>query len=684
MIDLTIEALAASVILLTVYIVSAKLKNGKKLKVNVLLAIPAALFGLALYYAGYLFFFGAAPGGALTFRIVLNSALRSIFSTVRMFLGNDDYSVFSGAADSLADPLYLALFWICHVLALAATVSTVLSVFGKRLITVIVRFFSFGKKRYVICGVNEKSLCFGQNVMSAAGKSLVIYIDENAGETQRQRIFEFGGVFLDEDIFRSDALNLKAVRRAGFGRLGFCPELRVMAFTESDVTNFVIAAGLLQAPEACSEKLKGLYVYTDSSDVISQLEAKNKAKTNLVCFTEEDLAARKLLAANPLYKQLEPGRDKETLTLVILGFGSTGRHILQKALYSGQFVNSAFTAHVFDKRMSELEGTFRHDYPELFNSQKNGITIRLHPHAIGSSALYAELESVLEKEGIDHVVACLGDDNLNLAVISEMKRFMRSSNSRAVFSAHITDKRFSHFRNAEDINKIDIFGDYDDIFTQDIIVHEEMDLLAKAVNASYQFADLAKAGREELNKKSAESWHEQSTHIKNSNRAAAAFIRAHLYVLGLELITKKESRLAARPPLTGEEFEDLFFDRVTGAVTPVGQAAGQTEHLRWNAFHYTYGWTELPIDEVTTYASRIDEKKKKHACLVGWDTLPLVGDTIMAFEAAHGLAGDKAKYDFRKKDINAVAKIHDIIQVYNSDNCIHGFDDKELCIVRRL
>jgi len=77
------------------------------------------------------------------------------------------------------------------------------------------------------------------------------------------------------------------------------------------------------------------------------------------------------------------------------------------------------------------------------------------------------------------------------------------------------------------------------------------------------------------------------------------------------------------------------------------------EHLRWNAFHFSNGWTTLAendLPDYPKYKDRQNEKIKKHACLVGWDDLEKLG-TIL----------DK---DLKNLDMVTVENIYDFI----SDN----------------
>lgn len=49
------------------------------------------------------------------------------------------------------------------------------------------------------------------------------------------------------------------------------------------------------------------------------------------------------------------------------------------------------------------------------------------------------------------------------------------------------------------------------------------------------------------------------------------------------------------------------------------------EHRRWNAFHYSRGWTRLPVadlsEEEREQCTTKHKKEKRHTCLVEWEEL---------------------------------------------------------------
>lgn len=670
-----------ALLILSVYLGLCYLLKKKPGIKGVLFAVTS-VFGFFLYLFGYTYYFNASD---LTGYI--KSALRALFSVLRMYFMNDDYSVISTNAELdsvLFSPIFQIPFWACHILAPITTVLAVIAVFGKKLRSMLRTLFSTHKERYIIYGVNSKSLCLAQNIMTGDdGKNhmkdrrLVIFIDENADDICKEKIEKIGAIILDETIFTGDSINEKAIHKAGLRKHTFHKSVYVFAFSDSEIVNSVITSDVLQYAEKCNfsnEYLKGIFVHTDSDMIINDLEVKLKLihenrRYSLKYFCEEELSARKLFIDKPLYKCLnfdsntglplpKEGLDKPRLTFMILGFGVCGRHILRKAIMNAQFEGCEFKAIVLDCNMNALKGEFINRYPGFFDKEcPNHIDIEFKPMNVGSVNFYKLLDnSIIDMEyqqisKIDYIVSCLGDDHKNLEVISDIKSYFirKSVIALPAMVAHIADNKYQLLSTVEDeIEKITVYGSYDSIFTHEIVVGEEMDRLAKIVNL-FAYKD--------------KEWKQLTTLEKNSNRAVASFMGAYLYIMGFELVNGEQKRkLEEKGTLVTviderelvPYFEELKKQSKGSKVTPILDNLGITEHLRWNAFHFANGWTLKPLNEVKDNDSRKDTEKKRHACLVSWEGLKQLGE-ILCYD----------KNYYTKYNRANVANIYEIIKEYN-------------------
>ena len=146
-----------------------------------------------------------------------------------------------------------------------------------------------------------------------------------------------------------------------------------------------------------------------------------------------------------------------------------------------------------------------------------------------------------------------------------------------------------------------------------------------------------------------EKWVGCDSFSKMSSRASADFIPAFIRAAGL---SADEVMAGNWPP-----------------ASDVLEALGETEHLRWNAFHFVMGYSPMSDEafdkRAEAYRERIsggkpgirlskDSENRTHACLIPWDKLDRLSEkesTITGHEV-----------DYKKYDINNVLIIPDILK----------------------
>ena len=192
-----------------------------------------------------------------------------------------------------------------------------------------------------------------------------------------------------------------------------------------------------------------------------------------------------------------------------------------------------------------------------------------------------------------------------------------------------------HMRNQSNLlNEVDesgiykhikFFGEYESIFTDEIIINEELDTVAKKINEHYNLQE--NVNKESIGKPSVGNWSKLDLFYKNSNRDVAAHLNTKLALIGYEISNGKELSYFN---------EDLTLDNYTN-ITKIENLL-QIEHLRWNAFHFVNGWTgftSVDIENIKVknnnkldYSDRKDKRNRKHACLVSWEELNDVSTTF--------------------------------------------------------
>ena len=127
-------------------------------------------------------------------------------------------------------------------------------------------------------------------------------------------------------------------------------------------------------------------------------------------------------------------------------------------------------------------------------------------------------------------------------------------------------------------------------FSYDELIGRSVDVLAKRLHEGYR-----------ATAQDVKNWNALGTFLQESNRASA-----------LDVPNKR----ALAPDLINASPE---------AQDEALWALARYEHRRWNAFHYTRGWTRLPVEALTEEEKRTFVTKhraeKRHICLTSWDAL---------------------------------------------------------------
>ena len=146
-----------------------------------------------------------------------------------------------------------------------------------------------------------------------------------------------------------------------------------------------------------------------------------------------------------------------------------------------------------------------------------------------------------------------------------------------------------------------------------------------------------------------EKWVACDTFSKMSSRASADFMPAFMRASGL---TADEVLAGNWPP-----------------AADVLEVLGETEHLRWNAFHFVMGYSPMSSEEFNERADIYRKSNKKgltgirlskdavnrtHACLIPWEELDALS------EKENAVTGRDV--DYKQYDINNVLIIPEILR----------------------
>lgn len=156
--------------------------ENKMKKFSRLLLVPTLCGGLLVYLIGYW------PGTGIksqntVFLDALISLLRAVFITGRMFVIEND---FNDINEILKDnQLYLLAFGTVHVTALLITTVTAISWFGENILIRLKLLFASFKTTYIICGLNENSCNFAEDLLKIDEKRRVVFIEKDREQNLR-------------------------------------------------------------------------------------------------------------------------------------------------------------------------------------------------------------------------------------------------------------------------------------------------------------------------------------------------------------------------------------------------------------------------------------------------------------------------------------------------------------------
>ena len=424
------------------------------------------------------------------------------------------------------------------------------------------------------------------------------------------------------------------------------------------------AIDLLKASK--SKRKTHLYVRTETEHIdrffTEKLTTANRqgCRIEIHILNQSDLTARHFIRTNPMLDCPgiainHPPYVSGEFNLLVLGFGLTGYEMLKKCVCDGQFKGSAFSATIIDSAYEEELGRYTAFLKEAIEQYH----ITFNPQQV-SNVTSPLFFSWVEKNiaHYNRIVITLGNDDLNIETALAVSRLLQGKgilNTGQIIFAHVYDNsRFNCYNTAG--SPITLFGNLTDIYTREVLINEQMDSVAKAMNATY-------SGITDANKiEAAWLWDKEtnkpvSVFAQESSRAAACGARNTLQLLGYKFVNKASEGI----PLTNEEYAT--------AIEKCIETLSDNEHRRWCAFHFMNGirlWKKADINydklvETDMKANQID-RYNRHAALIGYNELPGL-DVLINVEIEKWNRQQNKEEDIKKKvnnqqhDRNFVANI---------------------------
>ena len=569
--------------------------------------------------ASYLKWVNDKSGYASLFRIPY-VIVRSVADAGMMFWGRINSDVFFNL-DISEKPLAVFIFWLIHLIAFYTAAAALLIRFGNELLKWIRITTSGISEINLIFGINADSIMFGRNAASVKG-SMLVCTDSIIREDYESSIRAMGGLtFTDKDALTASPAFLKKIRMKP-GKM----KLKLYALSEEYDRNLQYArmmSGSLKTLGISPEQTKLVLLGTDEwKGMFFQSGESHYGYGSVMSFDEAEMTARLLMHEYPLCDAInfdENGRALDDTDVLIVGFGRLGHEVLREVIANGQFEGSKFHATVYDPNYEHRTGFLRSQYPGMFVNYN----IDFEPQNGRGSKIFKFLQDNASK--LKYIVVCLDDRDLARDIAVHMAdRLQALGYSLNVYTC--------------DSKSVRCYSQYAQeckthwLYDSELLYSAELDQYAMELNHRYT------GGKDKY-----EDWKNCDYFGRMSSRASVDYLIP---------LTRRIKNMMNTEELTHEQRENL----------------ARCEHLRWCAFHYTFGFDVMDKEEfaqrVKDYQNEIrahgkssikitkDTKALKHVCLVDWDEL----DEISRIENSitHGNRNYK---DSDRKNVDMVMEL---------------------------
>ena len=581
---LPIPVVVLSMALFLALIANLALKPAFSTRLTTRCMVLAAFSALIFYGAGF-----AETTGSL-----LISIMRTPLSVTRMFVGVNELSAISGST-LVSTPIGLALFWLTHMLAFFSTASAALVTIGAAALRQLRLMLSRRGNLVILFGINENSIAVGKECLAKGGNS-VVYIAETADNNVISDLNGKGmSVLTGQDAIDSGDDTIRALHPLG-------RKVTVFALDPSEDQNLYYALKLKDALRRAGAAAENTRITLPGEEEIitSMLQVTPDAYGfgYVHVYDTGDLAARAMLRICPPWDLIpfgEDGRAQRDFGCVVIGFGRYGQAALKRLVMNAQFAGSTFHAAVFSPNVNNEAGYLLTDSPELFKNYD----ISLKAADGRSRTLYEYISDHLSTLSV--IAVCTGSEEMDREISDSLMLFLKRRQAERIAVVQCS-RRGARYQETVG-SPIVTLG----IYTLAMLSAEESDRDAIVLNAIYDGSE----------KSDWEKWVACDTFSKMSSRASADFLPAFL----------KAANRTREQVLAGDwDLSPALLDTL-----------GETEHKRWNAFHFAMGYSTMTEEEFNANAEeyaqlRTDGKpinirisknqlSRTHACLIPWEAL---------------------------------------------------------------
>ena len=547
---LIIPAVILSTALFLAMVLNLALKPAISTKLMTMCLVVSTVGGLLIYGIGL-----AESTGSL-----LMTLIRTPLCVARMFVGVNELSAIAGTWP-VNSPIKIVVFWLIHLMAFYSIASAAMITIGAEAVRHLRFLLSRRGDLTLIYGVHEDSIALGKECLKA-GDGAVVFIAENVSQETVTDLNNMGmAVMAGSDAVASED---KFLRRLHVGRR----KLTVYALDPAEDKNLFYAMGLKDALERAGvDPRKTRITLPGAEDIIASML---QVSENMYGFGYVYVFDRSMLTARAMIRMCPPwefmtfspdGRAKEDYECVIVGFGQHGQAVLKQLVMNGQFAGSHFRAAIFSTSFSKESGYLLADSPELLKQYE---ILSYEADARGSE-FYNYIGRRLST--LKLIAICTGDEESNREISDNLMLYLRRRQAENICVIRCGDKGVRYQE------KVGSPVRSMRIFSRDFLSAEDADRGAIRLNSIYDDSD-----RSDWDK-----WVACSSFGKMSSRASADFLPAFLRASGCTREEVLEGNWAPDAAL----LENL----------------GETEHLRWNAFHFAMGYSPMSQEEFDANAA---------------------------------------------------------------------------------
>ncbi len=549
-------------------------------------------------------FFLATTGGILLYGFSYATDGRNLVEDVsgmfktlvdvgRMFVGMNNEPVFARMLDAKGynrDIAYLC-FWSIHFLAYYSMASAAILTLGKGAARKVQLWLLNIRDVQLLYGITDSSLSLGRHMASNLHYSVVFVGQATSG--QELAIRQMKALLLSDEMSTQpqegflERININEHR----GRL------KVYAISQDGEANYNYSHRLMKLLEKAKvpPKNTSLILLGKEERHGNSLQAykDHYGYGDAQVFDAAELTARLLMQKFPISGAIsfdDKGRATKDVRVLMAGFGRIGQEILRKIVANGQFEGSSFSVDVFDPECARHDGFYQKRYAAMLETYD----IRFHEKGGRSREFCGYLEE--NAKSLTYIVVSIGTLHRSRELAEEITELL-SKAGRDMPVYVCSESTVICYHPKEESIKYSLH-DLNNLFGTD------MDKTAMEINHYYQ--DPEGSARKQ--------WLAADYFSRMSCRASADFLSAYI-----------RNAISAK---TGELDKDTL------------ENFARTEHLRWNAFHFSMGYSRMDDNEWEQRAEEYKRQKEAgeeklirisknpsahhHACLVSWDELDVL------------------------------------------------------------